>query len=325
MKHWPGLWAFRRENASGTAVKNIAERLADVSSHHGPVLATVDGYDVIDCEVCGFRHVDPLFTNEQLKKFYETEFYQSERPDYFERMEADREWWMLRYRHYYELIEAHAPGRRILDIGSGPGYFLDAGRERGWQVLGFEPSRAAADYTRSRGLAVVNDFFCAASAKEHGPFDAISMSMVLEHVRDPIGLIEEARSLLVPGGLLFVASPNDFNPLQMVLWKKMGFQPWWVNPKHHLNYFDTASARSFLLARRFQFLHLETSYPLENFLLAGRNYVGNPALGRECHNERKAFESALFLHDKERMKALAASWAAQGIGREFIIMGKKPA
>lgn len=324
MKHPPGLCVSGDENASGAAVKNIAERLVDVATHHGPVVASMDGHDVIDCEACGFRHIDPLFTDEQLRKFYETEFYQSERPDYFERMEADREWWMLRYRHYYELLEAHAPGRRILDIGSGPGYFLDAGRERGWQVLGFEPSRAAADYTAARGLAVVNDFFSAARAKEHGVFDAISMSMVLEHVRDPIGLIEEARSLLVPGGLLLVASPNDFNPLQMVLWKKMGFQPWWVNPRHHLNYFDTQSARSFLLARRFQVLHLETSYPLENFLLAGRNYVGNPALGRECHNERKAFESALFLHDKDRMKALAASWAAQGIGREFIILGAKP-
>jgi SAM-dependent methyltransferase len=323
MKLPPGLCASGGENASGAPVKNIAERLVDVSTHCGPVVASMDGHDVIDCEACGFRHIDPLFTNEQLKKFYETEFYQSERPDYFERMEADREWWMLRYRHYYELLEAHAPGRRILDIGSGPGYFLDAGRERGWQVLGFEPSRAAADYTAARGLAVVNDFFSAAKAKEHGTFDAISMSMVLEHVRDPIGLIEKARSLLVPGGLLFVASPNDFNPLQMVLWKKMGFQPWWVNPKHHLNYFDTLSARAFLLARRFQVLHLETSYPLENFLLAGRNYVGNPALGRECHNERKAFESALFRHDKEQIKALAASWAAQGIGREFIILGRK--
>ena len=55
--------------------------------------------------------------------------------------------------------------------------------------------------------------------------------MVLEHVRDPIGLIEEARSLLVPGGLLLLISPNDFNPLQMTLWKKLGFQPWWVNPE----------------------------------------------------------------------------------------------
>ena len=303
---------------------NIAERLVEVSAHYGPVLATVDGYDVIDCEGCGFRHIDPLFSQDQLKKFYENEFYESERPDYFERMEADREWWMLRYRHYYELLEGHVPGRRILDIGSGPGYFLDAGRERGWQVVGFEPSRAAADYARARGLTVVNDFFSARKAREQGSFDVISMSMVLEHVRDPIALIEEARSLLVPGGLLFLVSPNDFNPLQMVLWKKLGFQPWWVNPKHHLNYFDTVSARSILEARRFEVLHLETSYPLENFLLAGRNYVGDPALGRACHNERKAFESALFLHDKERIKALAASWAGQGIGREFIILGRKP-
>jgi SAM-dependent methyltransferase len=309
---------------AGASVMNIAERLVEVSAHYGPVLTTVDGYDVIDCEVCGFRHIDPLFTQEELRKFYETEFYQSERPDYFERMEADREWWMLRYRHYYELLETHAPGRRILDIGSGPGYFLEAGRERGWQVLGFEPSRAAAEYSRGHGLAVVNDFFSAATAKEHGRFDAISMSMVLEHVRDPIGLIEEAKSLLVPGGLLLLISPNDFNPLQMVLWKKLGFQPWWVNPKHHLNYFDTVSAKSFMLARRFEVLHQETSYPLESFLLAGRNYVGNPSLGRECHNERKAFECTLFRHDKERMKALAASWSAQGIGREFIILGRKP-
>jgi len=323
MKHRPGLWASGGENASGASVKNIAERLADVSTHYGPVLANVDGYDVIDCENCGFRHIDPLFTTEQLRKFYETEFYESERPDYFERMEADRDWWMLRYRHYFEFLESHAPGRRLLDIGSGPGYFLDAGRERGWQVLGFEPSHAAADYTRARGLTVVNDFFSAAAARAKGRFDVITMSMVLEHVRDPIGLIEEARSLLVAGGLLFIASPNDFNPLQMVLWKEMGFKPWWVNPKHHLNYFDTNSARSFLAARRFEVLHLETSYPLENFLLSGRDYVGNPALGRACHNERKAFETALFLHDKQRIKALAASWAEQGIGREFIILGRK--
>jgi SAM-dependent methyltransferase len=300
----------------------VAQRLAESSAHHGPVIVTVDGYDVIDCRLCGFRHIDPLFTDEELKKFYDGEFYEKERPDYFDRMEADKEWWMLRYHYYFEMLEAHAPGRRILDIGSGPGYFLEAGRERGWQVLGFEPSRIAADYTRARGLAVVQDFFSAAKAKTHGPFDAISLSMVLEHVRDPIGLIDEARSLLVPGGLLLLISPNDFNPLQMTLWKKLGFQPWWVNPKHHLNYFDSVSANVFLTARGFATMHLETSYPLENFLLSGRNYVGDPALGRQCHNERKVFEVALFRHDRARIRALAASWAAQGIGREFILLGK---
>lgn len=301
---------------------NLAERLVETAEHFGPVLATVDGYDVIDCRSCGFRHIDPLLSDEELQKFYDGEFYEKERPDYFARAEADKEWWMLRYHHYYELLEAHAPGRRILDIGSGPGYFLEAGRMRGWDVLGFEPSRIAADYTAGRGIPVVNGFFSADKAQ--GPFDVISMNLVLEHLRDPIGLVEQAKSVLAPGGLLFVSSPNDFNPLQMVLWRKMGFAPWWVVPKHHLNYFDGDSARRFFTARGLKTLHQENSYPLENFLLAGRNYVGNDTVGRACHAERKAFETALFRHDKAQIKALAASWAAQGIGREFIILGQKP-
>ncbi len=169
---------------------NIAERLLEVSAHFGPIVATADGFDVIDCHACGFRHIDPLFSEDELKKFYDGQFYESERPDYFTKMEDDKPWWMLRYRHYYELLEAHAPGRRILDIGSGPGYFLEAGASRGWQVLGFEPSRLACDYTRARGLKVEHGFFSARDARAHGPFDFISLSMVLEHVRDPIGLIE---------------------------------------------------------------------------------------------------------------------------------------
>src|ERR1700677_1080057 len=130
---------------------NIAERLVEVAALYGPVVVTVDEYDVIDCEACGFRHLDPLFSQQELKKFYDGEFYEKERADYFVRMEEDKHWWMLRYRHYYELLDTHAPGRRILDIGSGPGYFLEAGQLRGWQALGFEPSRLAADYSTTRG------------------------------------------------------------------------------------------------------------------------------------------------------------------------------
>ena len=222
---------------------NIAERLAEASAHYGPVIATVDGYDVIDCQACGFRHIDPLFTDEELKKFYDGEFYEKERPDYFDRMEADKEWWMLRYHHYYELLEAHAPGRRILDIGSGPRLFPGGGPRARLAGAGL---RALAHRRRLCARRAAWRWSMISSPRPRrrsmGPFDAISLSMVLEHVRDPIGLIEEARSLLVPGGLLLLISPNDFNPLQMTLWKKLGFQPWWVNPKHHLNYFDTVSA-----------------------------------------------------------------------------------
>ncbi len=103
MGYPPGL----ASPAAGTRTRlksamNIAERLIEVAAHYGPIVATADGFDVIDCQACGFRHIDPLFGEDELKKFYDGEFYESERSDYFTRMEEDKEWWMLRYRHYYE-------------------------------------------------------------------------------------------------------------------------------------------------------------------------------------------------------------------------------
>jgi hypothetical protein len=147
---------------------HLAERLMATARHHGPVLATVAGYDVIDCEACGFRHIDPLLSDEDLRAFYDKEFYQTEKADYFTRAESDKDWWMLRYAHYFELLENQAPGRRLLDIGSGPGFFLEAGKLRGWDVLGFEAAKPAADYTAGRGSAVVHVFFTPGTAAAHG-------------------------------------------------------------------------------------------------------------------------------------------------------------
>ena len=72
----------------------------------------------------------------------------------------------------------------------------------------------------------------------------------------------------------------------------------------------------------FDVLHVEASFPIEQFLLSGRNYVGNNALGRECHKERKAFESQLLLHAKDTAKSLYRAWAEAGIGREFVIVAR---
>ena len=32
---------------------------------------------------------------------------------------------------------------------------------------------------------------------------------------------------------------------------------------------------------------------MEAFLMMGENYIGDPALGRACHNKRKSFDLAL--------------------------------
>lgn len=292
------------------------------TKHTGLTVVSVGGRDVIDCTPCGFKHVFPALSDEELKKFYSDEFYQVEKGSYFKEAEEDKDWWMLTYAHYYSLLEAHTAGRRLLDVGSGPGYFLDAGKARGWDVVGVEPSPVAAQYARSRDLRVIEEMFPSEALKAEGLFDVIALHFVLEHIPEPAVFVAAARAMLKPGGLLLVVSPNDFNPLQKLLQERQGFSPWWVVPTHHANYFDIFSLPSFLAKSGFIVKHTETTYPVEFFLLGGRNYVGNPSLGRATHQERKTFESALYRGGSGLLQKMFLDWAAQGIGREAVVIAK---
>jgi SAM-dependent methyltransferase len=147
--------------------------------------------------------------------------------------------------------------------------------------------------------------------------------MVLEHVPDPVGFLEDMKKMLKPGGLLAIFCPNDYNPLQRMLREERGFKPWWVVPRHHLNYFSTESLKRLIERIGFSVKDVLGTYPLETFLLAGKNYVGNHKVGRACHAKRKAFELALYKRDPELLNDLYVGLAAAGIGRECMIIAKK--
>ena len=245
------------------------------------------------------------------------------KPKYFSDYEEDLEWWMATYRNHFSLLAKHTDGRKLLDIGSGPGYFLKCGKDLGWDVLGFEPSKDASEYSRKLGVEVVNDFFSAKAAGKYGKFDAIYMKTVIEHLPDPEKLLLEAKDALAPGGLICIISPNDYNPLQNILREKMNFDPWWVSPPQHLNYFDSASVSKLLERLGLEVVDLLGNFPMEFFLFSGLNYVGNPEVGRQCQLRRKDFELNMYNGDPELLNGIYRSFGGKGIGREFIIIAKK--
>lgn len=160
------------------------------SGHCGEVVKSVNNFDVIECQRCGFKHIIPIPTSEELEKAYQHDYYTQEKPLYFERHREDLEWWNLVYSERYEILERHLGEgrRRILDIGSGPGFFLLNGKNRGWQVKGIEPSMKAAEHCRGLALDVVTDFFSENTASGLGHFDAVNMSEVLGHIPDPAAI-----------------------------------------------------------------------------------------------------------------------------------------
>ena len=296
------------------------------NGHHGPVLATINGFDVIDCQAHGFKHIIPIPTTEELTEAYKHEYYSAEKPLYIQRYLEDIEWWNMVYAERYETLEAHLPEqrRRLLDVGSGPGLFLQHGKDRGWDVSGVEPSVQAAKHSHEQGLNVTNDFLTEANAASFGQFDAINLSEVLEHIPDPASFLKITYGMLAPSGLICIAVPNDFNELQKAAVSQQKLPEWWVAPPHHINYFDHPSLASLLNDSGYEVIHQESTFPIEMFLLMGDLYVGNDTLGRTCHGKRKSFELNMQRAGMGDLKRkMYQKLAELNIGREIVLFARK--
>ncbi len=293
--------------------------------HKGSVLYSVDGYDVIDCRECGFKHILPIPSESELHAIYREDYYAKEKPLYIQRYTEDIEWWNLVYDGWLDTLEELVPAgrRRILDVGSGPGLFLLRARQRGWDTLGVEPSAQAAEHARSLGLEIIQEPFSEHLASGLGTFGAVTMTEVLEHIPDPAALLHTVRPLLEPGGALLVTVPNDDNPFQRVAVQILGKPAWWIAPPHHINYFTPETLTGLVERCGFTVELCEGTFPIDLFLLMGRDYIGNDTEGRRCHRMRMQFEKNLSKAGLgELRRKFYRALITLGIGREVTVFAK---
>ncbi|MDO8427376.1 MAG: class I SAM-dependent methyltransferase [Deltaproteobacteria bacterium] len=295
--------------------------------HRGKVLDNANNYGIIDCEACGFIHIDPVPSKDDLDKVYREEYYRDEKPLFIQRVIEDLEWWESVYDDRLSLLESKLPDERrtMLDIGCGPGYFLKRASVRGWRCLGVEPSMQAATHARSIGVDVVNAFFDSTFPERAGrKFDAVHLSEVLEHVPDPASILKASARLLNSDGVVCCVVPNDYSPVQKVLKERLNFRAYWLAPPHHINYFTFDSLSGLLKRCGFKVIEKTSMFPIDFFLLMGDNYIGNDALGRASHLRRKMLD--IMLSDpelKDFKKEMYGTMAKYGIGREMVIYGVK--
>jgi SAM-dependent methyltransferase len=139
------------------------------------------------------------------------------------------------------LTLANQKGRpcRVLDFGCGFGPTLQLlCAIPDVQALGFETSLGRAMDLRGRGLPVTQSID---EVQRQGPFDALILDNVLEHVPTPRDLVVNLRGLLNAGGFVYVsvpaASADDFRAHRKAAESGQPL-PMDINPWEHLNYFD---------------------------------------------------------------------------------------
>jgi 2-polyprenyl-3-methyl-5-hydroxy-6-metoxy-1,4-benzoquinol methylase len=99
---------------------------------------------------------------------------------------------------------------RLLDVGAGYGYFRKAATDSGWTTYGVEISRHAAavaqqEFGMDTFVGTLQDY---ARAGAGHSYDVLTLFDVVEHVEDPVALLETVRSLLKPEGLCVLRTPN---------------------------------------------------------------------------------------------------------------------
>jgi 2-polyprenyl-3-methyl-5-hydroxy-6-metoxy-1,4-benzoquinol methylase len=155
---------------------------------------------------------------------------------------------------YYEQsrpeLQALIPhgARRVLDVGCGAGALGAALKRRGAvEVIGVEADPEAAD-----AAALILDRVHRGDIESlnlpypPGTFDCIVLADILEHLRDPWGLLRRIAPLLAPRGQLIASLPNvrHWSVLRGLLDGEWTYLPAGILDRGHLRFFTLKSGRA---------------------------------------------------------------------------------
>src|SRR5579859_766364 len=119
-------------------------------------------------------------------------------------------YWFARHLAVYEWIGARVIGRRVIDMACGEGYGSEVLSRGAASVVGVDANPEAHEHARLRYVRQ-NLRFERGMVENHGErgaYDAIVFLQTIEHVHDPVGVLEHFRSLLAPDGVAYVSTPN---------------------------------------------------------------------------------------------------------------------
>jgi 2-polyprenyl-3-methyl-5-hydroxy-6-metoxy-1,4-benzoquinol methylase len=120
----------------------------------------------------------------------------------------EENYWYRRHLVVYEWIGARTIGKRVVDMACGEGYGSEVLSRSAAAVVGVDANPEAHDHARLRyvrqNLRFERDLVETFSEE----CDAVVFLQTIEHVQNPGEILEHFKSMLAPGGIAYVSTPN---------------------------------------------------------------------------------------------------------------------
>ncbi len=117
-------------------------------------------------------------------------------------------YWFQRHLVVYRWIAERCRGLDVVDMACGEGYGTDVLALRAARVTGVDANPEAHEHARAKytrpGVRFVRDLV----DRFPEPCDAVVFLQTIEHLNEPEGALEHFRSVLRPGGVAYVSTPN---------------------------------------------------------------------------------------------------------------------
>ncbi len=172
-------------------------------------LVSQEIFDLCKCQNCGFVYVQNPPAPDQALAYYDTEEYiehSDNQEGLINKLYHKARSIMLPYKR--KMLEKYDLPKKILDIGTGTGYFLNYMKSQEYDVTGIEISGTARDFGKKNfdlDIFHPDDMF-----KEGFPrgFSYISFWHVLEHIYEPRRVLTKLHDILAQDGVVAIALPN---------------------------------------------------------------------------------------------------------------------
>lgn len=243
-----------------------------------------DQHSVVKCQGCGHIQLTPLPSPSENSLFYDRDQPAKSLgvPTDLEYLRRLKEWDTKRRVKFLQDVPKDS---RILEVGSGEGFFLDEMFRHGYNITGVEISQVKRDIIHQVTKAPVLDVNLLDSTPDLGKFGMIIMFHLIEHLTDPIGFCRKLNQYLADDGTLVLELPNLDDLLLGTCPEYRAF--WWQ--RAHISYFNEDSIRYVLNKAGFNITHLSgvQRYGLENMIKW--MVKGEPQLDTPSHETKRLY------------------------------------